>query len=255
MSSVHSTTLFSLLQWFADLGTALRHVQQFCDAMSGRSKDWPVRTDSREAQEVQKHIKELRALPTVAAFSAAVASQLHEIRHSVLGIDMQATAALFERNAHASNDGDDGDNNNTSSREQGMYGGAEQQPLLTLLSLQSPASLLQQQAAALCEVIGWCVWRGSPAKTVAGLFDGLDIALDKYMMQATSQGSAKVAAMLLQVFTSGILPYLDVLQMWLYHGVVDDPANEFFIVRSKISFTPCFFFFFLYTYNCREYIC
>jgi hypothetical protein len=41
-----------------------------------------------------------------------------------------------------------------------------------------------------------------------------------------------LAAMLLRVFTAACRPLLGALHKWLYRGVLDDPASEFFIQAS-----------------------
>ena len=72
----------SLLTTFTTLATHLRRIQSFCDAIVFTSTNY-----QRENNNLSGDITAVRALPTVAAFAAAVARQVVVIRGQLIDLE------------------------------------------------------------------------------------------------------------------------------------------------------------------------
>lgn len=152
-SSSHGSTR-ALLARFAAAGTAVRRVQAFCAAaVRGGGCGGSTTAEGDEQR--------LYALPTVAAFAAAVAEQQQGLQHQVLVLEA----------AHSSG------------------------TLDTLLQLHQRVTGLAEQATLLAALARrCCTWRGSPADTAASLLSGVYDALQLQLLQARSQGTCGTGA-------------------------------------------------------------
>lgn len=153
----------ALLQHFASAASAVRRVQAFCSGAVRGSGSGAVAAEDEEAR--------LHALPTVAAFAAAVAEQEQGLQQQVLILEAAASSGA----------------------------------LRSLLQLQQRTAGLAQQAQLLSSLARCCCrWRGSPAETSAGLLSGLHEALQLQLLQARSQGGSLLAALPLSCCSVGL---------------------------------------------------
>ncbi|KAL4444278.1 hypothetical protein ABPG75_012015 [Micractinium tetrahymenae] len=203
----------ALLARFARWATALRRVQAFCAAVArgSRPDGGPLGPESahdqerqQQEQDVGKHSQRdapeqrLLALPTVAAFAAAVAEEEQALQQQVLVLEAACTSGV----------------------------------LGSLVQLRQRTASLAEQAELLAALARrCCAWRGTAADSAAGLLSALHEALLQQLLLVRSQGGA-LASMLLRIFAAACRPLLATVHKWLYRGVLDDPFEEFFVMKA-----------------------
>lgn len=186
----------NLLEKFAALATQLRRVQAFSDAIIFTSAA-EMETSPSGAQEIEA----LRALPTVAAFGAAVSQQVLSIRGQLVDFE----ELLANNSDH-----------------------------LKLLSLRLKLAVVSRQVTAVHQAVQGCRWRGDPARTAASVLDVLHNALEVQLMQSGSHGGV-VAGMLGEIFAAAWEPLATAIDNWLLRGSLDSAPPEFFIFKIEES--------------------
>eukprot|EP00887_Chlorella_sp_A99_P001169 scaffold14.g1169.t1 len=188
LASASHGALRALLGRLAELATTLRRVGAFvADVQRGGAGDTGGCEDAGC----------LRALPTVAAFAAAVGAALRSLQRQLLVLELAAGS------------------------------GAP----LTLLQLEQRAGGLAPQAALLLELAKACAWRHSAAQTAAELLSALHARLQLHVLLARSQGGV-LSAMLLELFLASVRPYCKALNAWLFCGALDSSQEEFCVAAS-----------------------
>ena len=179
----------SLLEKFAVLATQLRRVQAFSDAA--------VFTSAAESSPMSEEIEFLRALPTIAAFGAAVSQQVLAIRGQLVEFE-----ELLAKNSNR----------------------------LKLLSLRLKLAIVSRQVTAVHHVVKACRWKGDPACTAASVLDVLHNSLEIQLMQSGSHGGV-IAGMLGEIFAAAWEPLASAIDDWLLRGSLESAPPEFFIFK------------------------
>ena len=250
-----------LLQRFAATATAVRRVQAFCSAAvragGGRSGSAAGEGADEEDEGQEQEERALHSLPTVAAFAAAVAEQQQGLQQQLVVIEaafssgallsllqlQQRTACLAEqagalaamarrcccwRGSPAET---------SAALLTGLYEALQ----LQLLQARSQGEPASQPAMGLLHTLvqrrsGFGVQQQLPhwQAWVAGqhLMPLQFFCVAASAREPASLAGGVLAAMLLRVFTAACRPLLAALHKWLYRGVLDDPASEFFIQAS-----------------------
>jgi len=193
-SDVPPASIASLLTTFTALATHLRRIQTFCDAIVFTSAKYQGKKDNIEETEA------LKAVPTVAAFAAAVARQVVAIRGQLAHLDRASTT--------------------------------ESKDNLNLLSLRLKLALMKRQVDALHAVVKECDWKGTAPCTASALLDTLYSVLETHLMRS-GQHNGAVSAMLAEIFCAAWKPLNDALDIWLSNGSLAAAPPEFYIFKEE----------------------
>lgn len=117
--------------------------------------------------------------------------------------------------------------------------GSDSGKCITLLGLTSPLSSLCSGAEQLLQIVHGAISNSNFDSEASLRADELAVHILDHLFKKLNEvclvqgGEEDAYHMLLAIFAESLLPYLEVLDTWLYEGILDDPYEEMFFYSNN----------------------